>query len=179
MTRLAALLLALVVFVAACSGDDGDDTTTTGAAGTGDGDTVTTLADATATGDTTATADDTVTTTTTDLGGGPVIPDFEIVSRVEGPDGDTLVVVLDPTSYERLSDIDIQNVASRVVEEFPPVSVAYFINDERLADVMLDPDAGDDETEQLLDVAYLAELEDGRLTFQGTFSDSGVVILGS
>jgi hypothetical protein len=182
--RLTALLLTYVIALAACSGDDGDATTTTA----GDGDTVTSLGDTptAATGDTTGTGggggdgngDGGGTTTTVDLGAA-VVPEFEIVSREESEDGDTVVIVLDPASYDRLTDIDIQNVATRLVEDFPPVSVAHVVDDDRVAELVLTPGQVDEEGEQLLEVHYLASLDDGRLTYHGRFESAGVVILGS
>ena len=178
----AALLLALT----ACSGDDADATSTTvGAA-------VTTLpAAATGTtaetdttvsgGDSVPSSTDTSTTevTTTTEAPGASLPEYEIVSREEGSDGDTVVILLDPTSYTSLSDIDVREVINDVYDRFPPVLVAFVVDTEEAAGYVLleSPDA---DQQAHLDLHYFARLEDGvRIIFQGPLSESGVAILGS
>jgi hypothetical protein len=177
-----ATLLVLVLLVSACSGDDGDSTTTTVAA---EGTTTTTAApggDGGGTDD--GTTDDTsaaaaATTTTAALSGEPVVPEFTIASRAEGEDGDTVVVLLDPDSYESLTDIDLQNVLSQVVDDFPPIYEAHVVDSEEVTELVLAEEVTPDE-QRLLDIHYLVKLEEGfRITYVGVFEESGTAILGS
>jgi hypothetical protein len=174
----AAILLAFVLVVAACSGDDGDVTTTTGGASGS----VTTLP-AASTGDGSATTDTTSVaagaTTTVGTAAGPAIPEFTILSRTPSDEGDTVVVLLDPNSYESLTDIDLQNVISEVVDDFPPVFEAHVIDDETVAPFLAATEVTADQ-QQLLNVHYLVRLDEGfRITFVGPFEDSGSTVLGS
>ncbi|MET0830868.1 MAG: hypothetical protein ABWY62_00690, partial [Acidimicrobiia bacterium] len=109
-TRIALAVLVGAAVLAGCSGDDGDTSTT---AGDGSAAPITTLAGSEngATGTTGAQGGS---STTVDLGD-PVIPEWEVVSRSDGDDGSTLVVLLDPESYQSLTDIDLQNVIADVV----------------------------------------------------------------
>ncbi|HSF86317.1 MAG TPA: hypothetical protein VLG28_11775 [Acidimicrobiia bacterium] len=178
------LVLVLALIAAACSGDDdGEGTTTTAAE-----ETVTSLGAASDdTGD--ASTDDTApadTTTTSVVGGGDevdgvAVPTFSIVSRDEGEDGDVVVVLLDTESYDTLTDIDLQNVVSEVVDDFPPVYEAHVVDSEDVtALVVADPADVDADGERLLDLHYLVRLEEGfRIVFVGPFEDSGTAILGS
>jgi len=172
-----AVFLALVLVVSACSGDDGDVTTTAAAAGT-----VTTLAPASSGSEsgstaTTVAAGGATTTAATDVEA--LIPEFTILSRTPGDDGDTVVVLLDPESYESLTDIDLQNVISEVVDDFPPVFEAHVIDDEIVAPYISSADVTTDE-QQLLDVHYLVRLEEGfRIIYVGPFADTPGTVLGS
>ena len=173
-----ALLTAFVMIVGACSGGDGEASTTT----SGDDGTVTSLG-AAGGGDTEPGPDTTAAgaaaTTTTLSGGAPAIPQFEIVQREPGDEGDIVVVLLDPTSYETLTDIDLQNVIAEVVEDFPPVYEVHVIDDERVAG-LVEQDELTPEEQQLLDLYYLAHLDEGfRISFEGPFSDVASTVLGS
>ena len=44
----------------------------------------------------------------------PAVPTFSIVTREPGDEGDTVVVLLDPESYDTLTDIDLQNVLEQL-----------------------------------------------------------------
>ncbi len=169
--------IAFVLALTACSGEDGDVTTTTGDAGG----TVTSLAAAPEAGDdaTTATTAAPAPTSTTAEPGAPQIPEFTILSRTPGDEGDTVVVLLDPDSYESLTDIDLQNVLSEVVDDFPPVYSAHVIDDETVAAYLTSAELTAAE-QQLLDVHYLVRLEEGfRIVFVGPFEESGSTVLGS
>ena len=125
-----AVLVGAAVLLAGCSGDDGDTTTT---AGDGSVAPITTLAGGEngATGTTVAGG---ATSTTVDLGD-PVIPEWEVVSRSDGADGSTLVVLLDPESYQSLTDIDLQNVIADVVDtEEEDVLVIHVVDDPEVAE---------------------------------------------
>lgn len=177
-----ATVVVLALVVSACSGDDGDTTTTIASEGA-----TTTIAAAAAAGggsddassDDSAAPSDSAETTTTAAFGEPVIPEFTIASREPGEDGDTIVVVLDPESYESLTDIDLQNVLSQVVDDFPPVYEAHVVDSEEVAELVL-ADEVDAEGQRLLDIHYLVRLDEGfRITYVGVFEESGTAILGS
>jgi hypothetical protein len=190
---LVALLLLVALVGAACSGDDGDGTTTTATAGG----TVTSTAGSDGSGDAaggdsgseTDAGDDasnaTTTTAASDDGSDePQIPEYTIVSREpseQEDEGDTVVVLLDPDSYGLLTDIDLQNVVSEVVDDFPPVYTAYVIDSEDVAElVLMEPAELDAEQQRLVGLHHLVTLEEGfRITFLGAFEESGTVILGS
>ena len=178
MTSKRLLVLALVLLVAAaCSGDDeGDDTTTTTLA---DGVTITTLAESGGDDDSSATSTTTTTTTTTTEAPELAFPEYRIVSREAGENGDTVVVLLDPTTYESLSDIDILNVMSDLVEQFAPVFEAHIVETQAAADALFIEEPTDEQTAELTN-SYIARLEEGfRIVYVGRFEESGVAILGS
>jgi hypothetical protein len=173
--RIALTFLIGAAVLAGCSGDDGDTTTT---AGDGAVAPITTLAGGEngATGTTVAGG---ATSTTMDLGD-PVIPEWEVVSRSDGADGSTLVVLLDPESYQSLTDIDLQNVVADVVEtEEEDVLVIHVVDDPEVAEYVEKQNPTQQQQNQL-DIHYLAMLEDGfRIVFLGPFSDTAPVVLGS
>ncbi len=174
-TRIALAVLVGAAVLAGCSGDDGDTTTT---AGDGSAAPITTLAGSEngATGTTGAQGGS---STTVDLGD-PVIPEWEVVSRSDGDDGSTLVVLLDPESYQSLTDIDLQNVIADVVDtEEEDVLVIHVVDDPEVAEYVEKENPTQQQQNQL-DIHYLARLEDGfRIVFLGPFSDTGSVVLGS
>lgn len=107
-------------------------------------------------------------------------PAYQIVGRapIEGQ-GDEVVVLLDPTSYDSLTDLDIYDLIGEVVELFPPVSVLHLVDDPAAANVVANPDASEAEREVLTD-HYLARLEDGAtIVYLGPFSARGTIVLGS
>lgn len=126
-------------------------------------------------------AESTTTSTTTTL---PIVelsaPEYQIVRRIPDDDGgDELVILLDPTSYESLSDIDIQDLFAEVVELFPPVWTAHLVDDPAAVAVVIDDDAS---TAQLAEIEnnYLARLDKGfEITYLGPFAESGTGVLGS
>lgn len=107
-------------------------------------------------------------------------PQYQIVSRVPTEEGgDEVVVLLDPSTYDSLSDIDIFDVIVEVVELFPPIAILHVVDDAVAANVVTDPDASQEARELLAD-HYLARLDGGfTITYLGPFASSGTAILGS
>ena len=182
MKRLAlkSVVVSLVLVGAACSGDGSDETSTTA--------TTTTVAPVTslaASGSTEAVPttevapSSSVTTSSTAPGDPVTFPEYTIVSREPGDDGDTVVVLLDKDSYGSLTDIDLANVLADVVDKFPPILTAYVIDDDSAAEVVLLASPTEADLE-LLSNHYLVRLEEGfRMVFAGPFEDTPVAILGS
>ena len=167
------LLAMLLLTTAACNRGDAESTSTTSTtlAATG----AVTLAPAATTPSTTEAVDTTAAEPPPELG----LPEYQIISRTPGEGGDTVVVLLDPTSYDLLTDLDIQNVIGDVVERFPPILEAYIVDSSEVAEAVLLADPSDEEL-ALLDQHYFARLEEGfRMVFVGEFSAAGDAILGS
>lgn len=172
-----ALIVGIAVFlIAACSGDDDSEQSTTSTTTA----TITTLGDPTAvvgtedgqTGSTSST-----TTSTVDLA--LAFPQYSIVSREASENGDIVVVLLDRTSYESLSDIDVHNVVSDLVEEYAPVYEAYIVETQAAADALFVEDPTEEE-QTALNNGYVAKLDEGfRIIYEGPLQDFGVAILGS
>jgi hypothetical protein len=166
-----------LVLVASCSGDDEPAeealTVTTTAPP------ITTLGDtAESSGSGTAQTSSTTTTST------PVLPplgfpEYSIISREASEDGDIVVVLLDRTTYESLSDIDVYNVMSDLVEQFAPVYEAHIVESQAAADAIFVEERTEAQ-QTALDNGYVARLEDGfRIVYSGPLEDNGVAILGS
>ena len=170
-------VVGLALVIAACSGDEAEDSSTT-AAPTTSGAPVTSI-EATGSTSSTTVISSSTTTTSVDPFGEASFPEYTIVSREEGDEGDTFVVLLDEDSYDSLTDIDLQNVLVDVVEQFSLVLTVHVIDDVSVAEVVLatDPTAAEQE---LLDRHYLVRLEDGfKVVFAGDFADTPSTILGS
>lgn len=107
-------------------------------------------------------------------------PRYQIVDRIKGDGtGDTVVVLLDPTSYDSLTDVDLFDIMAEVVELFPPISVIHIVDDAAAANVVANPDASDAEI-QAIQGNYLARLDNGfTITYLGPFASRGTAILGS
>jgi len=164
-----------MMLIAACSGDDsGSDVGTTT---TIEPSSITTLASTPA--GTSGTAATTSTTTTTTTPPALAIPQYRIVSREAGDSGDTVVVLLDTSTYESLSDVDIYNVMSDLVEEYAPVYEAHIVDTPAAADDLFAENPTPEQQAEL-DQHYLARLEQGfRIVYLAQFADLGVAILGS
>ncbi len=165
-----------VLLVAACSGDEEPDeeaiTSTSTAA------TITTLGTAEQTSGTSETTTTTTTTTTT-LAPELAFPEYSIISREASENGDIVVVLLDRESYESLSDLDVHNVMSDLVEQFAPVYEAHIVESQAAADALFVEERSEDQ-QTALDNGYVARLEEGfRIVYVGPLEDSGVAILGS
>ena len=131
---------------------------------------------------TTTAPPETTTTVTTTLAplSEPSFPEYSIARRIEATDGrDTVVVLLDPSSYQVLSDIDLYDVVADVVDRFPPIFEAHVVDSPEAADAVLS-EAPTEEELQVLSEHYLVSLEDGfRLVYQGPFAELGTAVLGS
>lgn len=109
----------------------------------------------------------------------PSVPQYEVVSREPGSDGDTLIVLLDAGSYTSLSDIDLQNVIADVYDRFAPVFEAHVVDDPEAA-VIASRDGPAAVALSTFADHYLVRLEDGfRIVFLGRFEDAGTTTLGS
>ena len=119
------LVFVVLLTAAACSGGEDDATSNT---------TLAPLVSTTGTGITTGSTGGTAVTGTTTTGSGATsstitsttsadlsFPQYVIYRRDTGDAGDTVVVLLDPTSYDSLTDIDLENVLSDVTDRFTPV----------------------------------------------------------
>ena len=156
--------LAVAVVAVGCNNDSGDSDTTTSLAPI-----------------TTTSRPATTTTTTTTLA--PLeeasVPVYEIVSRSSEDNGDVVVVQLDPSSYDQLSDLDLYDVVADVVDQFPPVYEAHIVDTAEAASLVLLEEL-DDEQRALLATHYFVRLEEGfRIVYVGPFSSAGTAVLGS
>ena len=165
-----------LLVLGACSGDDepADESTTSTTAAS-----ITTLGESVeaAGGDDEATTTTTTTTTTRapELG----FPQYSIISREAADNGDIVVVLLDRETYESLSDIDVLNVMSDLVEQFAPVYEAHIVETQAAADALFVEEPSE-EQQTALNNGYIARLEEGfRIVYVGPLADSGVAILGS
>ncbi len=161
------ILVGVMGLTAACSFGGGDTTTTT---------TTTTSVPPTTT---TVPAPTTTTSTTLEPLAVPTFPAYSIVARIEDATGDTVVVLLDTTSYELLSDVDLYDVIADVVDRFPPIMEAHVVDSQEAAALVL-VEAPTDEELQVLGEHYFLRLEDGfRIVYVGPFSELGTSVLGS
>jgi hypothetical protein len=107
-------------------------------------------------------------------------PGYRIVERqpTDLP-GDEVVVLLDPESYDSLTDLDLYDLIAEVVELFPPVSVVHVVDSPAAGNLVANPDASQEDLGLVL-ANYLARLDDGfRVTYLGPFASSGTAVLGS
>ena len=165
-----------LVLVASCSGDEEPAeealTVTTAAP-------ITTLGDTADTSSSGAAQTSTTTTTSTTVLPPLGFPEYSIISREASEDGDIVVVLLDRTTYESLSDIDVYNVMSDLVEQFAPVYEAHIVESQAAADAVFVEDRTAAQ-QTALDNGYVARLEEGfRIVYSGPLEDNGVAILGS
>ncbi len=174
--RQSVILVIAVLLIAACSGNDEGDTSTTSTTAA----TITTLGDSsTVAGTESNQPSSTLSTTTSTVDLTLSFPKYTIISREASDNGDIVVVLLDRSSYESLSDIDVHNVMSDLVEEYAPVYEAYLVETEAAADALFVENPTDAE-KAALDNGYVAKLEQGfRIVYEGPLKDSGVAILGS
>lgn len=118
--------------------------------------------------------------TTTSTSAGPTGPPrYEVVARTNSDVGDTVIVLLDPTSYTSLSDIDLQGIITDVYDRFPPVFEAHVVDDPAAVDRIAREGPAALELSTLAD-HYLARLEEGfRIVYLGRFKEYGTSTLGS
>jgi hypothetical protein len=165
----------LVTLVASCSGDD--DAVDDSAVVTTTGVTITTLADSVEVAGSSAqtTTSSTTSTTSPELS----FPEYRIISREASDSGDVVVVLLDTATYESLSDIDVHNVMSDLVEQYAPVFEAHIVETQAAADALFVEEPTEVQ-QTALDNDYIARLEEGfRIVYVGPLEASGVAILGS
>ena len=106
-------------------------------------------------------------------------PEYRIVDRVEGEVGDAVVVLLDPNTYDSLTDLDLYDLIAEVVELFPPITTVHIVDDPAAANVVANPDASEAERQGAA-ANYLARLDDGvKIVYLGPFSSAGSAVLGS
>jgi len=167
----------VLTLVVSCSGDEEpvEELTSTSIE-----DTITTLGESTpvAGSDTDAATTSSTSTTTSTL---PELsfPEYSIVSREASDNGDVVVVLLDPTTYESLSDIDVLNVMFDLVEQFAPVYEAHIVETQAAADALFVEEPSEAERTALAN-DYIARLEEGfRVVYVGPLADSDPTILGS
>ncbi|MDX2343154.1 MAG: hypothetical protein QNL12_05160 [Acidimicrobiia bacterium] len=177
MVRLKPVVIAgmVLLLAASCSGDedafDETDTSTTAAAS------IMTLADAVQSAESSTVT--TVTSAQTTISPELSFPEYRIISREASESGDVVVVLLDTTTYESLSDIDVHNVMSDLVEQYAPVFEAHIVETQAAADALFVEEPSEAE-QTALDNDYIARLEEGfRIVYVGPLEASGVAILGS
>ncbi len=169
-SRMGVVLVVVAMLAAACNSSDTQQATTTTVAAP-----LATLA-----GSGTASTLDSTTSTTSLPKSILTAPEYKIVDRIESEvAGDTVIVLLDPESYESLTDLDLYDLIAEVVELFPPVSVVHVVDDAAAGNVVANPDASEAER-QAIRSNYLARLDDGfQITYLGPFASSGTAVLGS
>jgi hypothetical protein len=168
------VLMVVALLGAGCSGDEADDTTTTTVVPS------TTAAGSAGTIAPGAGSDGTTTTTAVVDEDAPFsIPAYEVVDRIDGENGATVVVLLDPATYTALTDVDLQNVIEDVIDRFPPVYEVHVVDDITAADLVL-ADAVPPAQQEILDEHYLVRLEEGfTIVYVGPFSNFPVTIIAS
>jgi hypothetical protein len=163
---LVALSLLVLAFAACSGGEDAVSSTVSP--------TLTTLAPSS-----TGTQDTSVVTTTSTTFPIPDEIGYSIVKRIDGTNGDTVVVLLDPATYSSLTDIDLLGIIQDVIEAFPPILEAHIVDTREAADAVLAENPTDEQKAALVE-NYLLVLEDGiNVTFLGPFASFGTDLLGS
>jgi ABC-type Fe3+-hydroxamate transport system substrate-binding protein len=162
------LLIALALVVASCTSSNEPAATTT------------TKAPATSTTATTVPASTTTSTATTLAPPELSFPEYRIAERIVSAEtGDTVILLLDPTSYTSLSDLDLYDVIADAVDRFPPVFEAHVVDSQDAVSALLAEDPDDDQVETLAE-HYFVRLEDGfRIVYVGPFEGTDDAILGS
>jgi hypothetical protein len=107
-------------------------------------------------------------------------PAYKIVDRILGEGtGDTVIVLLDPETYDSLTDLDLYDLIAEVVELFPPIAVVHIVDDAAAANTVANAEASEAER-QAVKANYLARLDNGfQITYLGPFASSGTAVLGS
>ncbi len=119
-------------------------------------------------------------TTTTSVPNEATFPEYSIAERIISPEtGDTVIVLLDPTSYTSLSDLDLYDVIADTVDRFPPVFEAHVVDSQDAVSALL-VEEPDEEQRKTLELHYFARLEDGfRIVYVGPFKGIDDAVLGS
>jgi hypothetical protein len=170
-TRLSSVVVAIALVSVACTSEGSEQ----------DASSVTTRAPVTTLVSVAAIEPQSESTTTTTSAPKTVLsaPEYQIVERVEGDSGDTVIVLLDPETYGALTDIDLYDLIAEVVEIFPPIAVVHVVDEAAAANIVANPDASEAERNAVA-ANYLARLDDGvRIIYLGPFASSGTAVLGS
>ncbi|MCL1601326.1 MAG: hypothetical protein M3112_07300 [Actinomycetia bacterium] len=170
-TRLSSVAVAIALVSVACTSDGSEQ----------DASSVDTQAQVTTLVSVAATEPQRESTTTTTSVPKTVLsaPEYQIVDRIEGDSGDTVIVLLDPETYGPLTDLDLYDLIAEVVELFPPIAVVHVVDEAAAANIVANPDASDDERTAVA-ANYLARLDDGvKIIYLGPFASSGTAVLGS
>ena len=101
------------------------------------------------------------------------------MARTPGAGGNTLIVLLDNTSYTTLSDIDLQNIITEIYDRFLPVIEAHVVGDPEAANLAVS-DGPAAVANSVLAEHYLVCLDEGvRIVLLGRFEEYGTASLGS
>ena len=164
------LLFATVLVIASCTSSNEPAATTTTTTSTTSSTTTTTSPTTTSSSSTTTTAVPSV----------PSFPEYRIAERIISVEtGDTVVLLLDPTSYTSLSDLDLYDVIADAVDRFPPIFEAHVVDSPDAVSAVLTEEP-DEEQRRTLDEHYFVRLEDGfRIVYVGQFDGTDDAVLGS
>jgi len=160
-TRLGSVVAAIALVSVACTSEGSEEQDSS----------VTTRAPVTTLVSVAATEPQSESTTTTTSAPKTVLsaPEYQIVERIEGDSGDTVIVLLDPETYGTLTDLDLYDLIAEVVELFPPIAVVHVVDDAAAGNIVATVAAN-----------YLARLDDGvKIIYLGPFASSGTAVLGS
>ncbi len=163
------LFIATVLVIASCTSSNEPAATTTSTTSTTTS-TTTTISPTTTT----------TSTTTTSVPSMPSFPEYRIAERIISVEtGDTVILLLDPTSYTSLSDLDLYDVIADAVDRFPPIFEAHVVDSPDAVSAVLAEDP-DEEQRKTLDEHYFVRLEDGfRIVYIGHFDGTDDAVLGS
>ncbi len=103
------------------------------------------------------------------------MPTYEVVQRVESPDGEELVVVVQPGNY---TAVELQNLVFDIVDRFQPVA-AIVVDDPQVVPLALAEDLSPDEQAMLEEHTFLELIDGVEVTFRGPYSDLAGLVVGS
>lgn len=166
MRGLLPVVVVLTLVVAACDGDEVSLTTTS-----------TLLTGTTEPPETTTTTEPEADTTTTTLRG-ETVSNYEVVARLSGDDGETLLIVIPPGAY---TDVDLENFVGDLKESDPDLWGAEIFDDPQAPDVFGIPEVDrTEDQQQILEEHHFASLERGdTIVFRGPFAEFGQQVIGS
>ena len=110
----------------------------------------------------------------------PSFPEYRIAERIIVVEtGDTVVLLLDPTSYTSLSDLDLYDIIADAVDRFPPIFEAHVVDTLDAVAAVLAEEPDEDQQKTLVE-HYFVRLEDGfRIVYVGRFDGTDDAVLGS
>lgn len=103
------------------------------------------------------------------------MPTYEVVQRVELPDGEELVIVVEPGDY---TAVELQNLVFDIVDRFQPVA-AIVVDDPEVVPLALAEELSPEEQEMLEDHTFLELVNGVEVTFRGPYSDLAGLVVGS